>query len=239
MNSTIDSGQENIMQEWQGTMKEILSEIESKKMVPTEYFVEVLKEWSPYCQHCGGDSDTFLDCSGDEPMVICVWCRRQSTIKELYEQARALPHDYTERMLKYPIESIAIDRYGDSVWVTNGYIAEIAGDLPASYPDRDKFKQTSAISAFLSKLDFQKYERAELSNIVYRCRKSHYSPLIAEIKSKSHTCYLKNDFAQHIEGYIPYISGVHEPILVKNREGEIRRIVLPYRFDPQEVTHNG
>ncbi len=221
------------LSKFQTMIVEISREIEAKKLVPSDRLIETLKEYSPYCSRCEADDNTYLDCSGKEPVIRCLWCKKEITMKQLARRARALPYDYMDRMLKQPAKTLCIEKVGDDVWITNGYLAEIAGDEKFSYPDRGKCKPTDVISGFLAGLDMAAYEPAKISGIAYRMK--YGRGFIAELKSENHTTYINEDFIEYMDGiYNPQICGALGPVLVKMPNNVLRRIVLPVRFSPNE-----
>jgi len=217
-------------------LKAVSKEIEAKKMVPIGMVMKVMEEHGEYCERCeADDTSVFYDPTGATgPTLRCPWCDKSVKMETIIERARNLPHDYLERMIALSAKRTFIEQIGDDTWITDGCaLAETAGDIRFSYPDREKFTKTDSISKLLGGLDIDLYEEAKISRIAYRSPFGR--PIIAALKSKSHTVYINNDFAEHIYGvFIPYIVDPLKPVLIK-AHGKICRLVLPLRFDPAEI----
>lgn len=214
-------------------IKKVAAEIENKKLAPMDKVIRVLQEHGGYCDNCEADDPVFFDMTGAKPVIRCLWCGESVTLESIIRKARSLPDDYLTRMIARPARETFIERIGEATWITDGYLAEIAGDRKFSYPDRDKFKKTDNISKVLNGLDLDSYEEAAISKTLYR--QEYGGCPIAALKSQSHTVYINNDFAKHIYGiFVPYINEPMQPVLIK-AHGEICRLIMPVRFNPEEI----
>jgi hypothetical protein len=59
--------------------------------------------------------------------------------------------------------------------------------------------------------------------------------LVAVLKSSNFTVYINNDFVKHFGGVlVPYItSDPLKPVLIRSG-GELLRIIMPLRFNPEK-----
>lgn len=225
-------------------IRKVAHEIDAKKMVPMGQLLKVLEEHGEYCERCEADEPTlYYDPTGATgPTVRCPYCGYSLKLDTLVKRARNLPIDYRERMIAQDAKTTFIEQIGEDVWITNGILAEIAGDIQLSYPDRKKFKPTDAISKLFEGLVMNKYNEAKLSRTVY-IEKHGRQPYVSMLKVQDmptgktlRTVYINNDFAKYIGGiFTPYVAGLLDPVLVKDNAGKIRRIILPIRFNPAEL----
>lgn len=211
----------------------ISKKIESKKLVPIDNLLWALDEFGEYCGMCEADEPMLIDMSGVSPAIWCPCCENRTPLDVIIKKAQSLPSDFSERMIKTYYGDVRIEQVGDDTWITNGYVCELAGDRNRSYPDRDEFKKTEAISKALSFLATEEYEEAKLSRKLYRTE--HGDRNLAILESQNHTVYMDNCFTKFIGGtFTPYVCDPQKPIMVK-AHGKTCRIIMPVRVKPEEL----
>lgn len=200
-------------------------------MIPMGALIRVLEEHGEYCLHCECEDPT-IHFDPTRQALHCIFCGEGTMLFEnIINQAWNLPYDYLERMISLPAEVTNKEQIGDDVWITDGRaLAEIAGDIEYSYPDREKFKETNCISQMFGRIDLDKYEKAEIALTYYKSFGQDFAMLI----SKNHTVYIKNEYFEHFGGiYEPYIADPLKPVLIK-KGSKVCGIVMPVRFTPPE-----
>lgn len=215
-------------------LKAMNEEIEQKKMVPMDRLMRALRDHGVYCKQCEADDTLYFDPT--ERKIRCLWCGYSVKIETLAKRARKLPIDYLDRMIAKTAKKMRRDELEGAVWVTDGYIAEKVGEPKYSYPERESFEPLAFAESMLASFEMYDYEEAKLSRTLYRSQDGYDGPLIAMLQSEHHTVYINNDYAKHMQGiYAPYICGkLLAPVLIAKR-GELCRMVMPMRFDPEKV----
>jgi len=219
--------------EWGAAIMKMVAEIDAKKMVPMCNFLNVLEGHSEYCEHCQAEEPTvYFDPTTQS--VRCAWCDKHTKLSTVLKKARNLPYDYMERMIPHDARKISMEQIGDDVWITaGGPLAEVAGHIKHSYPDRDKFKPTNSISNVLTSISADEYEEATVSQTLYRTK--YGDTLIAMLKSKNFTTYINNDFIRHIGGIItPHITSCNMKPVITKMHDKIRGLIIPMRFNPED-----
>ena len=208
----------------------ISEEIDAKKMAPFAKVLKALEELGEYCPRCECDEPTiYYDPTGTTgPTLRCLFCGYSIKMETIIKHARDMPCDYLERLIALPAKETRIEQVGTDTWISGPYCAELAGKLPHSYPDRDKFQTTDAIGRLLSGLDMNQFEAAELTKELYR---SYGDVYIARLKSKSYEVFINEKYAQSISGiYKAYVRGPQDMVLVKVGS-QIRQIIMPIRMN--------
>jgi len=213
-------------------------------MVSIEFLIQALKEHGEhgYCDKCEADEPgLFYD--PDTQTFVCTWCKKSLKWDSLIEQAKSFPSDYLERMIALPPDITYIENIGDDVWVTDcrALAEKIRSDSRESYLDREKFTPTNGLGKLVTPLlesCFAGYEEAKLSEVVYRKSTEFCNgEFFAELKSNNYVAYLNNDYTKYFGGvFVPWICGdLTKPILIR-RSGELLRLIMPVRFNPQKST---
>ena len=211
-------------------IKRIGDEITTKKMAPIAGVIKVLEEHGEYCPRCEYDEPTiYYDPTNNTgPRLYCPVCGYSLKWDTIIKRARELPYDYLERLITGPAKGICVEQVGEDVWISDPYTVELAGKLPLSYPDRDKFRATKAVGELLASLKLDEYKEAKLSSRLYRTE-YNLDTHIAALETDDRTVYIKEKYARRIYGvYKPYIREPLDPVLVKVGD-RIHVIIMPIR----------
>jgi len=208
-----------------------INQLNEYNMVSMGVMLWVLDNYGEYCGHCWFGEPS-LNFNNTTQTIDCEICGESIKLETLVDEARNLPFDYPERMIQFPASKTGIESIGDDVWIAGSSLAEKAGDVRYCYPDRQLFQPIDSISKLLNNIGSDVYEKAQLSNTLYRMGSD---TLVAVLKSSNFTVYINNDFVKHFGGvFIPYItSDPLKPILIRSG-GELLRIIMPLRFNPEK-----
>ena len=208
--------------------------MDKKKEISLEAFTVALNEHDEFCEYC--EMPLYIQADGPNPRIYCEHCGFTEPLEKVICVARDLPIDHAERMVKAPLcvrHALRQEINGD-LWMTDGVVAEIAGPLPFSYPDRKKFKKTNLISKLMGYMEKAEYQRATISPIYYKMETRY----IAELKSKNQVTYIDDKYLNYIFQSVHeiLIGGMHDPVIVKAK-GKICKVIMPMSFDPSKITH--